>query len=80
MNGRAERRARSRSVSQCSRCGRGVGDAGALYARNGSSWSGADNTVTGKVYFWEIMIPGSLVGLIVGYATQKFGTSKKAPA
>jgi uncharacterized membrane protein (Fun14 family) len=28
---------------------------------------------TGKRYFWEIMIPGSLVGLIVGYATQKFG-------
>lgn len=29
--------------------------------------------VTGKRYFWEIMIPGSIVGLIVGYATQKFG-------
>lgn len=28
---------------------------------------------TGKRYFWEIMIPGSLVGLIVGYATQKYG-------
>ncbi|MEZ0336223.1 MAG: hypothetical protein ACAI18_19700 [Gemmatimonadales bacterium] len=28
---------------------------------------------TGKRYFWEIMIPGSVVGLIVGYATQKFG-------
>ena len=28
---------------------------------------------TGKRYFWEIMIPGSFVGLIVGYATQKFG-------
>jgi uncharacterized membrane protein (Fun14 family) len=28
---------------------------------------------TGKRYFWEIMIPGSLVGLIVGYATMKFG-------
>jgi uncharacterized membrane protein (Fun14 family) len=28
---------------------------------------------TGKRYFWEIMIPGSIVGLIVGYATQKFG-------
>jgi uncharacterized membrane protein (Fun14 family) len=33
---------------------------------------------TGKVYFWEIMIPGSLVGLIVGYATQKFGQRPKA--
>lgn len=29
--------------------------------------------VTGKRYFWEIMIPGEIVGLIVGYATQKFG-------
>jgi uncharacterized membrane protein (Fun14 family) len=28
---------------------------------------------TGKRYFWEIMIPGSIVGLIVGYATQKYG-------
>ncbi|MBL8961798.1 MAG: hypothetical protein JNJ98_18200 [Gemmatimonadetes bacterium] len=23
------------------------------------------------VYFWEIMLPGSLVGLLVGYATQR---------
>lgn len=29
--------------------------------------------VTGKRYFWEIMIPGSIVGMIVGYATQRFG-------
>jgi hypothetical protein len=29
---------------------------------------------TGQVYFWEILIPGSLVGLIVGYATQRYGT------
>lgn len=28
---------------------------------------------TGQVYFWEILIPGSLVGLIVGYATQRYG-------
>ncbi len=33
------------------------------------------NPETGAVYFWEIMIPGSMVGLIVGYATQKFGTA-----
>jgi hypothetical protein len=33
---------------------------------------GVDPT-TGKRYFWEIMIPGSIVGLIVGYATQKYG-------
>ena len=28
---------------------------------------------TGKHYYVEIMIPGTLVGLILGYATQKFG-------
>lgn len=28
----------------------------------------------GKYYF-EIMLPGGLVGLIVGYATQKYGSS-----
>lgn len=28
----------------------------------------------GQVYFWEILIPGSIVGLIVGYATQRYGT------
>jgi hypothetical protein len=33
---------------------------------------GTDPT-TGQRYFWEILIPGSLVGLIVGYATQRYG-------
>jgi len=28
----------------------------------------------GTHYWWEIMLPGSLVGLIVGYATQRYGT------
>ena len=27
----------------------------------------------GGHYWWEIILPGSIVGLIVGYATQKFG-------
>jgi hypothetical protein len=31
---------------------------------------------TGKHYYWEIMLPGSLVGIIVGYATQKYGTAR----
>jgi len=30
---------------------------------------------TGKHYYFEIMLPGSLVGLIVGFATQRFGGS-----
>ncbi len=29
----------------------------------------------GQVYFWEIMLPGSLMGMIVGYATQKHESS-----
>jgi membrane protease YdiL (CAAX protease family) len=33
---------------------------------------------TGQVYFWEILIPGSIVGLIVGYATQRYGTRPQA--
>lgn len=32
---------------------------------------------SGKHYYWEIMLPGSIVGLIVGYATQRYG---RAPA
>ena len=28
---------------------------------------------TGKQYFWEILIPGSVVGLIVGFLTQRYG-------
>src|SRR5580704_17074190 len=27
----------------------------------------------GKHYYFEIMLPGGLVGMIVGYATQRFG-------
>jgi hypothetical protein len=33
---------------------------------------------TGKHYYWEIMLPGSLAGAIVGYATQKYGRSPGA--
>jgi hypothetical protein len=28
----------------------------------------------GKHYYFEIMLPGGIVGMIVGYATQRFGT------
>jgi hypothetical protein len=28
---------------------------------------------SGQHYWWEIMLPGSIVGLIVGYATQRWG-------
>ena len=29
----------------------------------------------GQHYYFEIMLPGGLVGLVVGYATQKYGGS-----
>jgi hypothetical protein len=28
---------------------------------------------SGVHYYWQIMLPGSVLGLIVGYATQKYG-------
>ncbi len=27
----------------------------------------------GTHYYWEIMLPGSVLGMIVGYATQRYG-------
>lgn len=33
----------------------------------------ATDPSTGKQYFWEILIPGSMVGLIVGFLTQRYG-------
>jgi hypothetical protein len=30
-------------------------------------------SATGKHYYWEIILPGSLVGIIVGYVTQRYG-------
>lgn len=32
----------------------------------------------GTHYWWEIMLPGSIVGLIVGYATQRYGLPANA--
>jgi len=34
----------------------------------------------GGHYYWEIMLPGSILGIIVGYATQKHGAGAGAPA
>jgi len=31
-------------------------------------------------YYFEIILPGSIVGLIVGYATQKYGATASLPA
>lgn len=32
----------------------------------------------GNHYYWQIMLPGSVLGIIVGYATQRYGM--RAPA
>ena len=34
----------------------------------------------GKHYYFEIMLPGGIVGLIIGYATQRFGRGGAQPA
>ena len=31
-------------------------------------------------YYWQIMLPGAILGIIVGYATMKYGTSARRPA
>ena len=33
---------------------------------------------SGEHYYWEIILPGSVLGVIVGYATQRYG--RPAPA
>ena len=33
---------------------------------------------SGKHYYWEIMLPGSLLGAIVGFATQRYGRAPVA--
>jgi hypothetical protein len=36
---------------------------------------------TGEHYYWEIMLPGSLLGAVVGFATQRFGREpRRSPA
>jgi|SRR6516162_4644755 hypothetical protein len=35
---------------------------------------------SGNSYFWQIMLPGSLVGVIVGYVTQRHGVAVSKPA
>lgn len=35
---------------------------------------------TGQHYYAQIMIPGGIVGLLVGYATARYGETSAAPA
>jgi Na+/proline symporter len=37
-------------------------------------------TNNNEPYFWEIIIPGMIVGLIVGFVTQRYGTRPTAKA
>ena len=30
-------------------------------------------SATGEHYYWEIMLPGSILGAVVGWATQRYG-------
>jgi hypothetical protein len=34
---------------------------------------------TGKHYYFEIMLPGTILGAIVGFATQRYGVSSARP-
>lgn len=35
---------------------------------------------SGKHYYWQIMLPGSVLGVIVGYATQRYNPKRTATA
>lgn len=37
------------------------------------------NAAAGKSYYWQIMLPGGVLGTIVGYATQRYGAPPHAP-
>ena len=45
---------------------------GALFAL---PFAMATDPTTGQKYFWEILIPGSMVGLVVGFLTQRYGVA-----
>jgi hypothetical protein len=32
---------------------------------------------SGEHYYWEIILPGSVLGVIVGYATQRYGAAAR---
>jgi uncharacterized membrane-anchored protein YhcB (DUF1043 family) len=34
----------------------------------------------GMALFWDILLPGMLLGVIVGFATQRFGRSRESAA
>lgn len=48
---------------------------GALFAL---PFAMATDPTTGQKYFWQILIPGSMVGLLVGFLTQRYGSRPAA--
>jgi hypothetical protein len=38
---------------------------------------GVQQQSDGNYYFWQIVLPGSVLGLIVGYATQRYGRTAR---
>jgi peptidoglycan/LPS O-acetylase OafA/YrhL len=34
----------------------------------------------GTHYYWQIVLPGSVLGMIVGYATQRYGRTSREPS
>lgn len=41
------------------------------------AWWVASQPTDGQYYYWEIMVPGSIVGAIVGWMTQRYGAPPK---
>ena len=41
-----------------------------------SWWVAANSPLDGKYYYWEIVLPGTLLGVVVGFATQRFGRDR----
>jgi len=37
------------------------------------------NAAAGKDYYWQIMLPGGVLGLLVGFATQRYGRRGAVP-
>ena len=70
--GVADRMVRPEGRTRCRSASSSAGSVGLLLAWLVASMPQPD----GKHYYFEIMLPGAIVGLIVGYATQRY----RAPA
>lgn len=44
------------------------------------AWWVASQPTDGQYYYVEIMVPGAIVGAIVGWMTQRYGSAPAAPA